>query len=420
MSAKPPGWCLRLLLLALLGATLLAPVARAQSALAETSCGPRQRPEFVLGFKALAEALGERMGAPLECERAHPESGDTLQRTTTGLAFYRKSTNTPTFTNGWDHWALSAGGLVHWTGESIDPPAAATVTSGEAAEREHPILAIYYPWYDPWSFGARTAFQPALEGYQSDDPAVIERHVAQARSAGIDGFVVAWDGAGGRTDRNFRKLLDLGARHDLRATIYFETHNFTPGGPASVAEQLRAFYAASLDHPNLVRYQGRPAIFFWATRLLPLASWASIRAQVDPEHRAVWIAEGDLFGQLADDTFDGIHPYSIAWSAAPARTLAAYAARVRAYPGKLWVPTAMPGYDDTRLPRPDAFARDRAGGAYLAESFRGAVASGPDWAILVTSFNEWLEGHQIEPAREYGTFYLDLLAQLVAEYRTGR
>jgi hypothetical protein len=48
-----------------------------------------------------------------------------LQQTTTGLAFWRKATNTPTFTDGSRHWALTSGGLVAWTGPSVDPPATA-------------------------------------------------------------------------------------------------------------------------------------------------------------------------------------------------------------------------------------------------------------------------------------------------------
>lgn len=62
------------------------------------------------------------MGEPLECEHGNPDNGDTLQQTTTGLAFYRQYTSTPTFTNGWDHWAWTASGLVYWVGNSIDPP----------------------------------------------------------------------------------------------------------------------------------------------------------------------------------------------------------------------------------------------------------------------------------------------------------
>ena len=62
------------------------------------------------------------MGEAIECEHANPQTGDTLQQTTTGLAFYCKSTNIPTFTNGWEHWGWTVDGLVFWPGESIDPP----------------------------------------------------------------------------------------------------------------------------------------------------------------------------------------------------------------------------------------------------------------------------------------------------------
>ncbi len=99
-------------------------------------CGSGETPQFRFGFAHLKSLLGPTMGEPLECEHGNPENGDTLQQTTTGLSFYRKSTNTPTFTDGWTHWAWTADGLVTWTGDSIDPPGSATPTegSGEGAK----------------------------------------------------------------------------------------------------------------------------------------------------------------------------------------------------------------------------------------------------------------------------------------------
>ena len=52
-------------------------------------------------------------------------SGDTEQKTSTGLVYYRASTNAVAFTNGFDHWALAPNGVVHWTGDAVDPPASA-------------------------------------------------------------------------------------------------------------------------------------------------------------------------------------------------------------------------------------------------------------------------------------------------------
>ncbi len=86
-------------------------------------CGPGAGPDFSFGFATLRTMIGDPMGAALSCEYGDPHgSGDVLQATTTGLAFYRVSTNTPTFTDGWNHWGLTPDGVVFWTGGSIDPP----------------------------------------------------------------------------------------------------------------------------------------------------------------------------------------------------------------------------------------------------------------------------------------------------------
>jgi hypothetical protein len=75
----------------------------------------------------LKASLGATMGTPVECEHDVDSSGDTEQRTTTGLAYYLKNQNAACFTTGWDHWAMDSRGLVHWAGDASDPPADAAV-----------------------------------------------------------------------------------------------------------------------------------------------------------------------------------------------------------------------------------------------------------------------------------------------------
>lgn len=110
--------------LAIVAVLIVAP-ASAASAQAAPFCGPSESPRFVAGFAALKTQLGATMGDPVECEHPNSTNGDTLQNTSRGLAFWRKATNTPTFTDGHRHWALTPGGLVYWEGSSIDPPGGA-------------------------------------------------------------------------------------------------------------------------------------------------------------------------------------------------------------------------------------------------------------------------------------------------------
>ena len=97
-----------------------APSVAAQSA---EGCQPGETPHFTFGFADLKTQIGDAMGDAVTCEFSDPNgTGDVHQRTTAGLAFWRKSTNTPTFTDGFDHWANTPSGWVTWTGASVDPP----------------------------------------------------------------------------------------------------------------------------------------------------------------------------------------------------------------------------------------------------------------------------------------------------------
>jgi hypothetical protein len=86
-------------------------------------CQPGQQPAFGNGIAQLHAAIGDAMGAPVECEHAASVAGDTVQQTSTGLAAYDHKTNSESFTDGWRHWALTPKGLVTWEGTSADPPA---------------------------------------------------------------------------------------------------------------------------------------------------------------------------------------------------------------------------------------------------------------------------------------------------------
>lgn len=143
---------------------------------AAPGCQAGQAPSFVLGFATLRQHVGPAMGEAVTCEFPDPNgTGDVHQQTTTGLAFWRKATNTPTFTDGYRHWAWTPEGLVAWTGDSVDPPATAAAIPScfEVARRAclHADAALA----DAVSTLARTSRGPALLSAAAEADVVVSR-----------------------------------------------------------------------------------------------------------------------------------------------------------------------------------------------------------------------------------------------------
>lgn len=309
---------------------------------------------------------------------------------------------------------------------------------------ERLVLATYYPWFDDgaWSVPCVACFPLTL--YNSDDTGIIRNHVQQGLNHGIDGFVVAWQAPGNRTDVNFRQLLAASAGTNFRSTIHFETNSPAVGNMGDIVNALKYFISEYGGHPNILRHQGKPVIFFTdmdrvlrrpepASTVEAVEAWREIRRQVDPENRTIWIDEGVSLAYL--DVFDGHYLINIAWASAPY-----YSSHTKWRQGidqyniahgtaKLWIATAAPGWNDTAScgnPRCPTYRTgklvptivDRRNGLHYAETFEAAMNSLPDW-ILVTSFNEWCEGTQIEPSACYSdpNMYLSLTRELAARFK---
>lgn len=297
-----------------------------------------------------------------------------------------------------------------------------------SSQGERLVLAYYYAWFDAntWNMGNLT--DTPLEPYASRDRATMKRHLEQAKGAGIDALVQAWLGPDNPTDENFGTLLSVAEETGSKVCIGFETDSpflTTHQGTQNALAYLMERY---VHHPAYLKAGGRPVIFFWRVPVVPtgstgspLEAWEAIRAQVDPNREAIWVSEGVDLAYLR--AFDGHHLYSIAWSANVAGTLSDWGNRIRGYNGeqgvdRLWVATVMPGYDDRATGRADAFVRDRQGGQFYRETWEAAASSRPDW-VIITSFNEWLEGSHIEPSAAYGDLYLNLTRELAAAYKSG-
>lgn len=294
------------------------------------------------------------------------------------------------------------------------------------------VLAFYYNWYDENTWIPTKVIDTPLETYVSRDRAAMTRQVEQARLVGIDAFVVSWYGPqveNNQTEPNFSTLLDVAQEQGFKAAIDFETASPFIHGQGETVAALQHILNVHALRESYLKPDGKPVIFFWAIDRVPLASgqtsaleaWRSIRQQVDPERKSLWIAEGvDIKYQEA---FDGHHLYNVAWAKSISSSLSDWGNRVRKWSSeagqpRLWVATVMPGWNDLKTGRTSAYVRERQNGAFYEECWRAAIASRPDW-IIITSFNEWIENSYIEPSQNYGHLYLDLTQKWSEGFKSG-
>jgi hypothetical protein len=298
------------------------------------------------------------------------------------------------------------------------------------------VLAQYFAWYgaDGWNDCNISAGDQPLASYSSDDPAAIARHVKMARDVGLDGFLLHWFGPGNPTDHNFETLLTQSQWYDFYSTIVFSRHIWD-GAPAptqkNTIEAIRYVMDRYSVQPNFLRLEGKPVLFFIDVYRTPSAAgqtpqqfWAAVRDKIDPEHEAWWIAEGLDPSYL--EVFDGLFVFKITHADYPNDYLKSprWAERVREWEQqtgqpKLWLSTISPGWDDlrancrvdVRIPN-TPHRRDREDGALYQATFDAALESKPDW-LLLSSFNEWVEGTYIEPSVRYGDKYMEMTREFV-------
>ena len=306
------------------------------------------------------------------------------------------------------------------------------------------VMTFYYPWYGiaegPGGAGktvhwgridannkdiqASTDY-PQLGAYDSHDPKAIDRHCQWAKDAGIDTLIVSWWGHNHYTDGAMPLILDACQRRGLTACIYYETVP-RPQTPRSAADDIIKVLNKYGTHPAHLKLNGKPVVFVYGRALqeLGLLGWRSALERINDDYEGGVAAIGDQFGYGAARVFDGLHTYNTAGhlqgrDPAAARQWATetYASWVRLCDeaGKLSAITVIPGYDDTKIRKPGLAVKRYDGQLYRAQ-WEEAIKADPHW-VLITSFNEWHEGSEIEPSLQYGRLYLDLTAEYAKSFK---
>jgi hypothetical protein len=320
-----------------------------------------------------------------------------------------------------------------WIGLLIAFGACAFNTSAEEAAVSTRVIAFYYGWYgnpeidgkyDHWNhpvadqsgkqfpggdnIGAN--FYPQAGCYSCNDPRTLDRQMRELKSAGVGVISSSWWGKGSSTDKLLPQLLEAAGRHGLQVDIHVEP--FSGRNAVTTREAIVYILNTYGAHPAFHRGQefgGRPVFFVYDSYKTPAAEWAQVLGpagtntlrgtRFDAAVIGLWVKEHD--GEFMNrGHFDGFYTYFAAdgftygSTSANWRKLDEFARRT----GKVFVPSVGPGYIDTRIrPWNGKTTRDREAGAYYDREFKAALESGA-YIISITSYNEWHEGSQIEPA----------------------
>jgi glycoprotein endo-alpha-1,2-mannosidase len=305
------------------------------------------------------------------------------------------------------------------------------------------VLAFYYTWYGrPENHGrwvhwenvkpeehyiASSTHYPAKGAYDSYDPEIIDYHINLAKSNGIDGFICTWWGQNSYDDVAFRKVLDTAGKIGFEVSVYWET---APGkGKEKIDKAVNdLLYVLNNygSHPAFMKVDGKPVIFVYGRVMgeVSMNEWPQIITQTQAKYGKEFILVADGYQDGYARIFDGIHTYNICgWvqgkSPENLKKLSKEsfndAVKMARKQGKISCITIIPGYDDTKIRKPGINAERMDGQTYKI-LWESAISADPDW-VLITSWNEWHEGSEIEPSWEDGDKYIKITGEWTKQFK---
>jgi Glycosyl hydrolase family 71 len=293
--------------------------------------------------------------------------------------------------------------------------AAASLAAPGTARASGPIpaLAYYYIWYNPSSWNRAKRTYPLLGRYSSDDVLVMRRHVALARGAGLDGFIVSWKSTP-TLNRRLSALIRVADAAQFKLAIVYQGLDFSrnPLPAARVASDI-AFFAKRFGSDRAFSLEDKPIVIWTGTWRYTPAQIRSVARRV--RDRVLLLAsEKSVEGYQRLGTFvDGNAYY---WSSVDPATQSDYGQKLDQMSaavhrnGGLWIAPAAPGFDARLVGGTRNI--ERLGGDTLRREWSTAMDSSPD-AIGLISWNEFSENSEVEPTTSFGTTYLGVLSSLI-------
>jgi len=257
------------------------------------------------------------------------------------------------------------------------------------------VSAFFYPWYGTiahdgayrhWSQNGHdppndiaSSYYPARGLYSSTDQLVIAQQMEEIRSAGIDQIVVSWWGQGSPEDQALPAVIVAARADGISVAVHLE-----PYGNRTVSSTV-----ADIAY---LRNYGITSFYVYRPFDLTVSDWAAAKTALHAGGVRLF-AQTAMVGDAANAGFDGVYTYDIVtYGGNMFHRLCAQAHAQHL----ICAPSVGPGYDAQRGSN-DPRVKPRRNGATYDAMWRAAIASGAD-QVTITSFNEWHEGTQIEPA----------------------
>ena len=315
----------------------------------------------------------------------------------------------PTAT-GYGYWLVAADGGVFSFGDAryLGSTGATHLARPIVAARTPPaihgtaVATFFYPWYATaahdgvwrhWDEGGHTPpddigsdYYPLRGAYSSADPAVLEGQMTDLQSSGINEAIVSWWGQGTFEDKTLPAVITAAAHRGVSVGVQIEP--YVNRSPASVTADF--LHLQQLGITDVwVYYADEIPARVWATIH---AAYPSIRMMAESGDVA-FVKAGGLAPWAAAAHFTGVYLYdAINFEG---RDDAAFCGSAR-LSGLVCAPVAAPGFIAVRATNA-GYGRPRESGNRYDRRWMGALGSRPD-IVAITSYNEWHEGSQIEPA----------------------
>ncbi len=291
---------------------------------------------------------------------------------------------------------------------------------GPASDR---VTAFYYFWYGtPQQDGQwrhrnqnghkppddiASIYYPERGPYSSRDPAILAEQMAELSKARIAVIAVSWWGQGGWEDQALSDLFAAASTAGIKIAFHIEP--YTGRTAQSVVADIRYLLTAWGSSPALYRVSrptsasassaARPVFYIFAASQLVSsdlrAGLAGLRGTADD---SIVLVHSPSPATATRDGADGIYTYN---PLASPDTFAALVSGCKAA-NLLCSPDVSPGFDNSQAVASGARLMPRQNGARYDAMWQAAIAAGAEW-IGVVSFDEWHEGTQIEPAKDFSS-----------------